>query len=92
MATADDRIVTIRDIYALVQQVNTRTSELMHQVNTLASRAEEDRRKAQADREEAERLGEEVGRLKVKVYTATATATAVMSAIVVLSQAGTLLQ
>ncbi len=88
MTSGDDGIVTIRDIYALVQQVNTRTTELMHQVNTLALRAEEDRRRAAEDRSEAEGLAEEMGKLKIKVYTATATATALMSVLVTLGQAG----
>lgn len=89
MASGDDSIVTMRDIYALVQQVNTRTTELMHQVNTLALRAEEDRRQSQADREEAEELADEMGKLKVKIYTATATATTLMSILAVLGQSGT---
>lgn len=88
MSAGDDGIVTIRDIYALVQQVNTRTTELMHQVNTLALRAEEDRRRAAEDRDEAEELAEEMGKLKIKVYTATATATTLMSILVVLGQVG----
>lgn len=84
----DDGVVTIRDIYGLVQQVNTRTTELMHQVDTLSQRAKEDRRQAERDREEAEQLAEEMGKLKVKIYTAVATATTLMSILVVLGQIG----
>jgi len=84
----DEGIVTIRDIYSLVQQVNTRTTELMHQVNTLSLRAQEDRRQAQEARESAEKMSEEMSRLKVKIYTVMATATTMMTLIVVLGQIG----
>lgn len=88
MTMRDDGVVTIRDIYALVQQVNTRTTELMHQVDTLNQRAREDRRQAAKDREDAEELAEEMGKLKIKIYTAVATATTLMSILVVLGQIG----
>lgn len=81
MAANDDGIVTIRDIYTLVQQVNTRTTELMHQINTVALRAQEDRR-------EIEELAEEVGKIKLKVYTVVATVTTVLSIFTVLGQLG----
>jgi hypothetical protein len=81
MTSGDDGIVTMRDVYVLVQQVNTRTTELMHQVNTLAARAQE-------DRDATEAVEEEMGKIKVKVYTAMATVTALTSILVVLSQLG----
>lgn len=59
----DDGIVTIRDIYSLVQQVNTRVVELTQQVNTLTERAQEDRLANES-------LAEEMGKLKIKVYAA----------------------
>ena len=58
-----DGIVTIRDIYSLVQQVNTQVVELRQQVNTLTERAQEDRLASEA-------LAEEMGKLKIKVYAA----------------------
>lgn len=58
---AEDDIVTIRDIYNLVQKLNNRVTELVQQVNTVADRAAEDRRAA-------DELADEMGKLKTRVY------------------------
>ena len=57
----DGGIVTIRDVYFLVQQVHTRTTALQQQVSVLTERAEEDRRRTQGQEDEIQSL-------KIKVY------------------------
>jgi hypothetical protein len=57
----DGGIVTIRDVYLLVQQVHTRTTALQQQVSVLTERAEEDRRRTQGQEDEIQSL-------KIKVY------------------------
>lgn len=78
---AQENIVTMRDIYTLVQQLNTRTAELVQQVNTIAERAEEDRTQFGL-------LAEELGKLKIKVYASIAAIAIVGSLMAILSQTG----
>lgn len=59
----DDDVVTIRDIYSLVSQLNERTIELMSKVNTVTERAQEDRLRTDA-------LASDIQTLKIKVYSA----------------------
>ncbi|MBD3004542.1 hypothetical protein IEJ02_10605 [Streptomyces sp. 5-10] len=75
----------MRDVYTLVQQLNTRTAELVQQVNTLAERAEE-------DRAQFGELAEELGRLKIKVYASTAAIAIVGTVMTILAQMGNLSQ
>lgn len=77
--TADDNIITIRDIYTLVQQLNTQVTGLVQQVNTLSERAAEDRR-------EAEGMYQEMSRLKVKVYAVITAITLASTALVGVAQ------
>lgn len=57
----DGGIITIRDVYWLVQEVHTRTTELQQQVSVLAERAGEDRRRTRSQEQEIQGL-------KIKVY------------------------
>lgn len=76
---ADDNIVTVRDIYALVQEVNTRVVALNQQVTTLTERAGEDR--AQVDA-----MSDEMQSLKVKVYASVAAFALVYTMMSILGQ------
>ncbi|MER6605765.1 hypothetical protein ABT282_07570 [Streptomyces sp. NPDC000927] len=80
---SEENIVTMRDVYTLVQQLNTRTAELVQQVNQIAERAEEDRR-------QFGELTEELGRLKIKVYASIAAIAIVGTILAALSQVGNL--
>lgn len=59
----DDEFVTIRDIYALVQELNRQSTTLVQQVSTLTERAQEDRNRV-ID------LAADIQKLKIKVYSA----------------------
>lgn len=78
---ADEDIVTIRDIYVLVQRLNTQVTTLSQQVATLAQRAAE-------DRASAEKLEREMGKLKIKVYSAVAALTLASTLVMVAFQVG----
>lgn len=78
---ANDDIVTIRDIYTLVQHLNVQVSSLSQKVTTLTERAAE-------DRNTAERVAQEMGRLKVKVYSVVAALTLTSTLVVVAIQIG----
>lgn len=67
MTAVSDEPITAQDVYVPVQQVNTRTAELMLQVNAMALHAREERREAQEDREYL--LGE-IARLRRGMYAA----------------------
>lgn len=76
---ADEDIVTIRDIYVLVQHLNTQATTLSQQVTTLTQRAAE-------DRTSAEKMEREMGKLKIKVYSAVAALTLASTLVVVTLQ------
>lgn len=77
---ADEDIVTIRDIYVLVQRLNMQVTTLSQQVTTLTQRAAE-------DRISAEKMEREMGKLKIKVYSAVAALTLASTLVMVSLQA-----